>query len=61
MGYIDPKLVEGAAGLEVAQQLLIFKGRQLVDGSKLYDFGIFDGAAVHLIPRTRVQPPLPPI
>ena len=64
MGYIDPKLVEGAAGLEVAQQLLIFKGRQLVDGSKLYDSSIFDGAVVHLIVSTRVQPPpqpLPPI
>ena len=47
--------------IAVAQQRLIFKGQQLVDGSKLYDSSIFDGAVVHLIVRTRVQPPLPPI
>ena len=48
---------------EVAQQMLIFRGQQLVDGSKLYDSSIFDGAVVHLIVRTRVPPPqpLPPI
>ena len=49
---------------EVAQQMLIFRGQQLVDGSKLYDSGIFDGAVVHLVVFTRVQPPpqpLPPI
>ena len=48
----------------VAQQRLVFRGQQLVDGSKLYDSGIFDGAVVHLVVFTRVQPPpqpLPPI
>jgi len=47
----------------VAQQRLVFRGQQLVDGSKLYDSSIFDGAVVHLIVRTRVPPPqpLPPI
>jgi hypothetical protein len=50
--------------IAVVQQQLVFRGRQLVDGSKLYDSSIFDGAVVHLIVSTRVQPPpqpLPPI
>ena len=54
----------GAWNIAVVQQRLIFRGRQLVDGSKLYDSSVFDGAVVHLIVNTRVQPPaqpLPPI
>ena len=91
MGYIDPKLVDGAAAvvesftcaicfnlfekprtacskghtfcaecltaararapsqnIPVANQRLVFKGRELIDGKKLYDANIFDGAYVDM-------------
>ena len=53
MGYIDPKLVEGAAALveSFANQRLVFKGRELVDGKRLYESNIFDCATVHLVLR----------
>ena len=45
----------------VAQQRLVFRGRQLQDGLTLYDSNIFDGAVVFLIGPRRVPAPLPPI
>ena len=35
--------------ISVAQQRLLFNGRQLVDGKKLYESNIFDGATVRLV------------
>ena len=37
--------------IPVAQQRLVFKGRQLVDGKRLYESNIFDCAHVHLVLR----------
>ena len=69
MGYIDPKLVEGAAalkarpgdlilslkqkirdaeGIPLANQRLVFKGQELLDGRKLCQSDVFDGAHVNL-------------
>ena len=47
--------------IPVAQQRLVFRGRQLQDGLTLYDSNIFDGAVVFLIGPRRVPAPLPPI
>ena len=37
--------------IPVAQQRLIFRGTQLVDGKRLYESNIFDCATVHLVLR----------
>ena len=37
--------------IPVAQQRLIFRGTQLVDGKRLYESNIFDCAHVHLVLR----------
>ena len=37
--------------IPVANQRLVFKGRELVDGKRLYESNIFDCATVHLVLR----------
>ena len=35
--------------IPVAQQRLIFNQQELIDGKRLYDSKVFDGATVHLV------------
>ena len=37
--------------IPVAQQRLIFNQQELIDGKRLYDSKVFDGATVHLVLR----------
>ena len=43
--------IRDAEGIPVAQQRLIFKQQELIDGKRLYDSEVFDGATVHLVLR----------
>ena len=38
-------------GIPVARQRLIFKKKELIDGKRLYESNVFDGATVHVVLR----------
>ena len=40
--------IRDTEGIPLAQQRLVYKGRELIGGSKLYESNIFDGAYVDL-------------
>jgi ubiquitin C len=53
----DPKALRGIIqeheGIPPDQQLLVFAGRELLDGTKLEDCGIGRGSRVRIVPRLR--------
>ena len=44
--------IRDTEGIPLAQQRLVYKGRELIGGSKLYESNIFDGAYVDLLLRS---------
>ena len=44
--------IRDTEGIPLANQRLVFKGRELFDGRKLYESNIFDGAYVDLLLRS---------
>lgn len=52
------ELLENTEGLPRDQQRLIFAGRQLEDNGQLSDYGIRNGATIHLVLRLRGDKPV---
>ena len=41
--------IRDSTNIPLERQRLIIRGRQLVDGKRLYESNVFDGATVHLV------------